>query len=57
MVSRKEPDELVVAAEHITPEELEVLSPLIGAIARLAMKRLAEEEAAKRATTVEAEGD
>lgn len=53
MASRKKPEELVVAVEHITPEEVKVLSPLIGAIARLAMKRLREEETAKRATTVE----
>jgi hypothetical protein len=32
-------------AAHITPEELEILSPLIGALARMAMKELAQEEA------------
>ncbi len=33
---------------HITPEELEILSPLIGALARMAAKQLAQEEADAR---------
>jgi len=37
----------VEAAEHITPEELEALSGLIGALARLAAKKLAGEAASE----------
>jgi hypothetical protein len=57
MVVREESDGLQGAAEQITPEELEMLSPLIGAMARLAMKRLAEDEAARSGTRVQEEGD
>jgi len=38
-------EDAVRPADHITQEELEVLSPLIGALARMAAKQLAEEEA------------
>lgn len=36
-------------AEHITPEELEILTPLIAALAEMAAKQLAQEEADARA--------
>ena len=48
MVTGKKSDELVVPASHISPEELEILSPLIGALARMAAKQLAQEEADAR---------
>lgn len=46
---RRGSEDVVQPAEHITPEELEVLSPLIAALARMAAKQLAQEEADARA--------
>lgn len=42
---RRGSEDVVEPAAHITPEELEILSPLIGALARMAMRELAQEEA------------
>jgi len=49
MGARRDFEDVVQPAEHITPEELEVLSPLIGALARMAARQLAQEEADARA--------
>ena len=38
---RRDSEDVVQPAAHITPEELEILSPLIGALARMAAKQLA----------------
>ena len=46
---RRGSEDVVQPAAHITPEELEILSPLIGALARMAAKQLAQEEADARA--------
>lgn len=45
---RRGSEDVVQPAEHITPEELEILSPLIGALARMAAKQLAQDDAEAR---------
>jgi len=51
---RRGSEDVVQPAAHITPEELEILSPLIGALARMAAKQLAQEEAEARAAAASA---
>jgi hypothetical protein len=51
---RRGSEDVVQPAAHITPEELEILSPLIGALARMAAKQLAQEEADARAAAASA---
>lgn len=53
MGAQRGSEDVVQPAAHITPEELEILSPLISALARMAAKQLAQEEAdARQAGTV-----
>jgi hypothetical protein len=49
MGARRGSEDVVQPAEHITADELEILSPLIGALARMAAKQLAREDAEARA--------